>query len=154
MQTLTIANRQRAVRFDLRWLRRAGKLALEKCSRESADQRFALGALDEVEVAIVSDRVIASVHQRFMDIPGATDVITFEHGEIVISAQTAAHYAATYGHFLEEELALYVIHGMLHLNGFEDGTRAEADRMHKLQTEILRECLREIPIPTNPRPPR
>lgn len=147
MPTISIQNRQRAVRFDLRWLRAVGRCALEKCLDECADGRFALRALPEVEVTIVSDRVIARVHEDFMAIPGATDVITFEHGEIVISAETARAYAADYGHTLEEELALYTIHGLLHLNGFEDATSRDAARMSKVQTRVLKSCLAEHPIP-------
>ena len=51
-------------------------------------------------------------------------MITFEHGEIVISAQTAAENAAKYGKRLDHEVALYIIHGLLHLNGYEDKREA------------------------------
>ncbi|MES2568484.1 MAG: rRNA maturation RNase YbeY [Verrucomicrobiota bacterium] len=146
MQTLTIQNRQRTVRFQLPWLRRIGVLALERCREHSADGKFALKALPEVEVAIVSDKVIARVHMEFMEIPGATDVITFEHGEIVISAETARENAALYAHSVEEELALYTVHGLLHLNGFEDSTSRDAKRMHSVQNRILRECLEQLPV--------
>ncbi|MDB6172166.1 MAG: ybeY [Chthoniobacteraceae bacterium] len=151
MQTLSIQNRQRTVRFDLRWLRRISLLALEKCREESADGKFALKALEEVDVAIVSDRVIARVHMDFMAVPGATDVITFEHGEIVISAETARENAAHYGHAIEQELALYTVHGLLHLNGFEDSTSRDFKRMHQVQDRILRECIDQLPVPEGAR---
>ena len=144
---VTVANRQRKVRLELEWLRRFASCALPKCRDQSADNRFALKALPEVEVAIVSDRVIADVHQQFMNIPGPTDVITFEHGEIVMSAETAASYAAEHGHSVEEELALYTVHGMLHLNGFEDATSREAARMRLVQDRIWKACLAELPPP-------
>ncbi len=115
------------------------------CREDSADGRFALKELEEVEVAIVSDRVIADVHQRFMDIPGATDVITFEHGEIVTSAETAAAYAKEYGHNVNRELGLYIIHGLLHLNGYDDLTRSDAARMRRTQQHILEACLARLP---------
>jgi probable rRNA maturation factor len=99
-----------------------------------------------VEVAIVSDRVIADVHRRFMNIPGATDVITFEHGEIVVSAQTAASQAAQYGHTVDQELALYIIHGLLHLNGYDDQTQSDASRMRRAQERILQTCLQQLSV--------
>ena len=136
-----VQNRQRAVPVDLAWLRRFAELALEKCARESGDGRFALAQLAEIEVAIVSDRVIARVHREFMGIPGATDVITFAHGEIVISAPTAQAYARDYGHPTGRELALYTIPGLLHLNGYEDATARAAARMHRTQDRVLRACL-------------
>lgn len=150
--SIAVENRQRAVGLDLEWLRAAARLALGWCREQSADGRFALKALPEVEVAIVSDRVIARVHRQFMDIPGATDVITFEHGEIVMSAQTAARYARDYGHSTEQELALYTVHGLLHLNGFEDATAPDAARMKQVQERILAQCLARLPKPGPPRP--
>lgn len=143
--SIQVHNRQRTVRVRLPWLRRLAQVALEKCREYSGDGRFALHQIAEVEVAIVSDRVIADVHQRFMDIPGATDVITFEHGEIVTSAQTAAEYARQYGHGVDQELALYIIHGLLHLNGYDDLTRSDAARMHRTQQHILQACLSHLP---------
>src|SRR5256885_989768 len=79
--------------------------------RHSGDGRFDLTKLALVEVAIVSDTMIARVHRQFMGVPGATDVITFDHGEIVVSADTARAQAAEHGHGVVEELALCIIHG-------------------------------------------
>ena len=95
---LSISNKQRSVRVELGWLRAVSAAALEACVPLSGDGRFALRELAEVEVAIVSDAVIARVHVEFMGIAGATDVITFAHGELVISAQTAAACAKEHGH--------------------------------------------------------
>ena len=142
-----VQNRQRAVPVDLAWLRRFAAVALEKCAPYSADRGFALMHLPEIEVALVSDRVIARVHREFMGLPGATDVITFAHGEIVISAQTAQLYAQEYRHPLAHELALYTVHGLLHLNGYEDATARAAARMHRTQDRILRACLALLPSP-------
>ena len=142
-----VQNRQRAVPVNLAWLRRFAAVALEKCAPHSADRGFALMHLPEIEVALVSDRVIARVHREFMGIPGATDVITFAHGEIVISTQTAQLYAQEYRHPLAHELALYTVHGLLHLNGYEDATPRAAARMHRTQDRILQACLALLPSP-------
>ena len=142
-----IENRQRTVPVNLAWLRGFAEVAVEKCLRQSGDRRFALAQLAEVEVAIVSDRVIARVHREFMGIPGATDVITFAHGEIVMSAPTGQRHARDYGHSTDCELALYTIHGLLHLNGYEDATAREAARMRRVQDRLLRACLALHPPP-------
>jgi len=94
-------------------------------------------------VTIISDEAIAEVHEKFMHIPGATDVITFEHGEIVISVDTAKRYAREYKQPLARELLLYIIHGLLHLNGYDDRQPVDAARMKRVQTEILRTVLDE-----------
>jgi probable rRNA maturation factor len=143
--TIHVENRQRAVRVNLGWLRRFADAALVECAKHSDDGRFALRALPEVEVAIVSDRVIARVHVDFMGIEGPTDVITFDHGEIVMSAQTAAANATKYRHGIDEELALYIVHGLLHLNGYEDATPRDAGRMRKTQDRAMRTCLLSVP---------
>jgi probable rRNA maturation factor len=134
------------VPLRLPWLQRLALLALEKCQDDSADGQFALQGLGEVEVAVVSDRVIADVHRRFLSIPGPTDVITFDHGEIVISAQTAASQAAQFGHTVDQELALYIIHGLLHLNGYDDRSEGDAIRMRHAQERILQACLEQLSI--------
>ena len=142
-----VENRQRAVPVQLAWLRRCAAAAVEKCMGQSGDGRFALAQLDEIEVAIVSDRVIARVHREFMGVPGATDVITFAHGEIVMSAPTAQRHARAYGHSTDCELALYTIHGLLHLNGYADATARAAARMRRVQDRILGACLAHHPPP-------
>lgn len=101
----------------------------------------------EVEVSIVDDATISQVHNDFMDIAGATDVITFSHGsehggadslgEIVISAETARSYGAEYGQTFETELMLYIIHGILHLAGHEDEDPADREAMERIQFRIL-----------------
>ena len=141
---ISVCNRQRTVRFDLPWLRRIATMALAECLPLCADGQFALRALPEIEVAIVSDRTIARVHRQFMNLPDATDVITFDHGEIVISAETARRQAADYGQTLECELALYVIHGLLHLNGYDDRTTAARREMHRVQDRVMKSCLVRI----------
>lgn len=133
---ISVMNKQRKVRFDLAWLRRAANVALAECVLHSGDGKFPLRQLPMIDVAVVSDATIARVHVEFMAIPGATDVITFEHGEIVVSAGTALACAKVRRHSLEHELALYVIHGLLHLNGFDDTTPAAKKKMFRVQERV------------------
>jgi probable rRNA maturation factor len=72
-----------------------------------------------------------------MNEPGPTDVITFQHGEIFISAETARHNARRFGNALTHELRLYVVHGLLHLHGFDDRDKAGARKMETVQRRIL-----------------
>lgn len=144
---VTILSRQRRVPLDLAWLRRAADLALPLCAALSDDGAFALRRLDEITVALLSDAAIARLHLDFMQIPGPTDVLTFEHGEIAISAETAGEHAAHYGHAIEVEIALYTIHGFLHLNGFDDRSAPAAARMRRAQTRVLRAVRTALPNP-------
>lgn len=142
MPALSLQNRQRRVRYSLPWLRRFAESALAPC-----DQTTDTPLAPEVEVTIVSDKTIAQVHLDFMGLPDATDVITFHHGEIVASADTAVARAKELGHSIEAELGLYIIHGLLHLKGFDDTSAREAARMHKVQHRIWQACLAALPPP-------
>ena len=139
---ITLINRQRRVRFEVERLRELAALSLAECARHSSDGMFALKKIPVIEVAVVSDAVIARVHVQFMDVPGATDVITFAHGEIVVSADTARVQAAEHGHDVVAELALYILHGLLHLNGYDDIAPRDRAKMHRVQDRIWRKVLR------------
>ena len=90
----------------------------------------------EISVAVMDDAAIRQLNQEYLDHDWATDVITFPleeddlvlEGEIVVSRETADREAANHPWSGDDELLLYVIHGMLHLVGFddtEDEARAE-----------------------------
>jgi probable rRNA maturation factor len=143
-RAIHLHNRQRKIQFDLPWLRRFAPLALAACEAEGIVPGTPLESLSEIEVSIVSDRAIAQVHQRFMNIAGPTDVITFEHGEIIIGAGTAARQAREYGQPIEHELSLYILHGILHLNGHDDLAEPAATRMKETQTALLRRLLKAV----------
>lgn len=82
----------------------------------------------EISIAVVDDEAIHQVNRQFLNHDEPTDVISFvldQHddflsGEIVISADTAARRAADFEWTINDELLLYVIHGALHLTGFDD----------------------------------
>jgi probable rRNA maturation factor len=80
---------------------------------------------------------MAWLHRQFLCEAGPTDVLTFRHGEIFVSAETARRHARRFGNSLAQELRLYVVHGLLHLHGFDDATPAGARRMKTTQEEIL-----------------
>ena len=144
LRVIHLYHRQRTIDVDLPWLRRFAPLALAECEGEGIATGAPLESLAEIEVSIVSDRAIAGVHRRFMNTPGATDVITFEHGEIIISAPTAARYAAENAQPLDHELGLYIIHGLLHLNGHDDLAEPAASRMKEAQSALLRRVLQAL----------
>ena len=93
--------------------------------------------LATLEVALVCDETSDRVHREFMDICGATDVITFHHGEIVIGAQVAERQAADYGEPLARELLRYLVHGLLHLAGHEDSEPSARAVMENAQEQIV-----------------
>lgn len=137
MPSLEITNRQRKHRVDLAYIRRLARAALPLCLAESGPEPPVLGELEEVSVSIVSPPAMSRVHVDFLGIEGPTDVITFPYGEILVCAEIAAENAARYGVAFDDELALYVIHGLLHLNGYDDLSTAPARQMQARQAKIL-----------------
>jgi probable rRNA maturation factor len=93
--------------------------------------------LATLEAALVDDETSDRVHREFMNIEGATDVITFHHGEIVIGAEVALRQAAEYNEPPAREILRYLVHGILHLAGHEDESDTDRTRMERAQEEIL-----------------
>jgi len=125
----------------LRWLKKLAIAALPHCQAKAKHADAPLLHLEDIEITFVSDADIARVHAEFLDDPTPTDVITFHHGEILISADTAATVAPEHGQSLDEELALYLVHGLLHLGGWEDEMPDDAAAMAQAQQSILKQCL-------------
>ncbi len=136
---VAIANRQRGHRLDLRRIRHLVTRALPFCLAESGPLPQRLANLPEVTATVVSPGVMSRVHVDFLGIEGPTDVITFPY--------IAAENAARYGHTLDDELALYVIHGLLHLNGFDDLEPTPARRMRARQANILNTARKLVTVP-------
>jgi probable rRNA maturation factor len=93
---------------------------------------------NEILVVLVSDSRITDLHQRFMNEDGPTDVITFQHGEIFVSVPTAQRQAREYGTSTMQEVQLYLVHGLLHLRGFDDRTPALRANMRAAVRLVLR----------------
>ncbi|MCF7788343.1 MAG: rRNA maturation RNase YbeY [Prosthecobacter sp.] len=138
---LRIYNRQKAHAIPLPWLRRIGKAALPGCLAALKSPDAPLAMLPEIEITIVDDADIARVHGDFLEDPTPTDVITFHHGEILISADTALRQAGEHGQSLDHEVALYLVHGLMHLAGWDDHEPEEAREMAQRQEAILKEAL-------------
>ena len=136
---ILVQNRQRGRRVDVAALKRFARSAVSQSAALKPRAGCGLGGFAAVDIVIVSDRRIAELHRRFMNISGPTDVITFLHGEIFVSADTAARQAKQFGTSTTSELKLYIIHGLLHLHGFDDARPAAARTMKNAQERILRQ---------------
>lgn len=101
--------------------------------------------LGELSLVFLTDTAIAQIHADFMDDPTATDVITFEGdpaaglaGEICVSADTAAAYAREHRRDFASELTLYLVHGWLHLAGYDDLRPAKKRRMRAAEARAMK----------------
>jgi len=134
---IRVRNIQRVVPVNAAALEDFARKALPLCLELRKTAVTDLVRLREIFVLIVSDRRMSALHRQFLNEIGPTDVITFSHGEIFISAETARRHAGQFRNSLVRELQLYVVHGLLHLHGFDDGTKVEARKMERAQKRIL-----------------
>jgi probable rRNA maturation factor len=99
-----------------------------------------------ISIALVDDATIRAINRRHLAHDWPTDVISFGlsdpedptlAGELVVSAEMAASTALEVGADPRNELALYVVHGLLHLCGLDDQSPEDAERMRRNEGEIL-----------------
>jgi probable rRNA maturation factor len=137
---VTVHNLQRKISVNVAELEKFTGNAVQHSLQLRQRQRTDLRKLSEVFIWLISDRRMALLHRKFLGQSGPTDVLTFQHGEIFISVETARRHARAFGNSVLRELKLYIVHGLLHLHGFEDQTPSEAHKMKAAQERILRIC--------------
>jgi rRNA maturation RNase YbeY len=141
----SIQNRQQHVRVSSPRLRRIAARALAAVGRSDRD----------VHVTVVDDRAIRQLNHCYLGARRATDVLAFNLeavgpsrllGTVIISGETAARQAKCLRVPAALELDLLLIHGVLHLAGYDDHAPRAARRMHEREREIL-SASRPVPIP-------
>jgi len=137
---ILVRNLQRKISVNVAALEKFARYALSRCLQLQKHKRTDLRKLNAVAVWLISDRRMSQLHLRFLGESGPTDVITFHDGEIFISVETARRYAREFSNSLMGEIGLDIVHGLLHLHGFDDRTPADARRMKNTQEKILRAC--------------
>lgn len=135
-----IRNRQRKFKLNLSRISRIAGLILEEMEKDRA----------ELSLLFVNARAIRKMNLEYRRIDSPTDVLSFPVGngnfpaertllgDIVISVETARKQAARLGHSLEQEITFLMIHGVLHLLGWDhERSMREAKLMYQKQREIL-----------------
>lgn len=117
--------------------------ALTLLQRLESCGRFPIGP-GELSIAFVDDATIARIHDDFMGDPSPTDVITFPAdpametaGEIIVSVDHARSRSAELGQPFSRELSLYLVHGWLHLAGYDDRGQNERQAMREAEQSAL-----------------
>lgn len=98
----------------------------------------------ELSIAFVDDATIGRIHEDFMGDPSPTDVITFPAdsametaGEIIVSVDHAQSRSNELGEPFSRELSLYLVHGWLHLAGYDDRDAAAQQAMRRAEQKAL-----------------
>lgn len=104
---------------------------------------------DEVSIFFVSTLAISKLHKQFFDDPSPTDCIsfpidTFESlgyrvlGDVFVCPETAVKYVQEHGGNIEREMILYIIHGLLHLMGYDDIDVEDRKAMRRAEKRHLK----------------
>jgi probable rRNA maturation factor len=151
--SLAIANRQRTVSLNTRLLRNLTTTLLTKSLK-----------LDDFDLAVLIVRApeMARINETFLQHEGSTDVITFDyadnpslityhsslslHGELFICIDDAIAQAKEFRTSWQSELTRYVIHGVLHLRGYDDIRAADRRKMKREENRLLKEIARLFPL--------
>ena len=126
---IEVVNRQRRLQIDTRaWSDFATK-ALAAISKSESS----------ATIAFVSDKKIRELNRQFRGIDKATDVLSFpsdgsDLGDIAVSVDTAAAQAKENGLKLDEEIAQLILHGLLHLSGYDHET--DNGEMNRLELRL------------------
>jgi probable rRNA maturation factor len=136
--SIAIASQQHLVRLDRKALR-----AL--CARVLREH----GVKADLSLCYVDDAAIRALNARFLGRDEVTDVLAFPLddepgpdgvrllGEVVISVEKARAEAAKRGLPVEAEVALYTVHGLLHLLGYDDHTPRDARALRRAERRAL-----------------
>ena len=139
-----IRNLQRQVRVSRGRIRRTAESALAALGRSDRD----------VHVSVVDDSAIRRLNARYRDSRKTTDVLAFDlrvpgpsrlMGEVIVCADAARRQARGVGASVALELDLLVVHGILHLAGWDDHEPREARLMHERERDILAGAGRRAP---------
>ncbi len=129
-----ISSNQSAVECRPRRIRRLVRQTLRQEGRDA-----------DLSIALVDDGQIADLNRRYLGRDDVTDVLAFPYGtgeggvegEIVVNAELAARRAADGPHGPEGELMLYIVHGLLHLLGYDDHGESDILRMREREQAAL-----------------
>ncbi len=134
---ISVYDRQRKIRLRVDALKEFASRALSECLKIPGIRGSDLERIDEIAIILVSNRRMAELHREFLGVSGPTDVITFQHGEIFISTEMARSNARRFGSSVEQELRLYIAHGLLHLHRFDDKDPVRAALMRRTQAKLV-----------------
>jgi len=119
---------------------RVDKKFLEKVAEKTAKE-LKLKKFDEISIVIVGDAKIKELNKKYRKKNQVTDVLAFDYGEIFICLPQAKRQANKLSHSLKKELGTLLIHGILHLAGYDDKTKKDYNKMMRAQEKIWQKII-------------
>jgi probable rRNA maturation factor len=144
---LFLRNHAQSAALDLRFLRRV----IQTLVRDLLHRNVL-----ELGIYVMSGEEMTRLNETFLQHRGVTDVITFDYaepfpkgpiqGEIFVCLDEARVQACRFRTTWQNELARYVVHGLLHLDGYDDRRKADRLKMKRRENQLLRQLARKFPL--------
>ena len=157
--TITVANRQRTRRIHLRLLKQITQALLMDLAWPGI----------ELEINLVAAPEMTRLNETYLRHAGSTDVLAFDygdqgragsplpagahgvrrpalHGEIFLCVDEALLQSRRFGTAWPAELVRYLVHGLLHLRGFDDAAAGARRRMKREENRLLRQLARRFSL--------
>ena len=131
MMNIAVSNFNKRHRIDERFIEKI-VVNILKTLKKSSNAKL--------EIVFLSDEAIKPFNRRYKGADCATDVLSFDLGscgQILISSDMALRNSRVFDTLFEKELVLYVIHGILHLFGYDDEKPKARLRMRRKQSSVL-----------------
>lgn len=137
MIKIAVNNQQNLITLDERFENMLQSIANKTAELEGYNQ-------GELSFAFVGNKQIQELNCKYRQVNSPTDVLSFSMddeiwGDIVISIERAQRQAEEYGHSLERELGYLVVHGILHLLGYDHKSPGEKEEMRQKEERVLSE---------------
>ena len=107
---------------------------LEKIAEQTL--KFIKLKFSELSVAVIGDKEMIKLNKKHRNRNYTTDVLAFDYGEIIVCLDQAKRQAKELNNALKKELSILLVHGILHLAGYDDETKKDFNKMLKKQKEV------------------
>ena len=146
MKQIRVRNQQRRDSVVSKEIRKVATILMDELRETNAY---------DLTIVFVNETRMAKINLKHLHHEGATDIITFDyttpillHGELIICPAVASEHAAQYQVTLGHEIARNIVHGVLHLLGYDDGQTIARNKMKSEEERLLKILARRCALDT------
>ena len=146
MKQIRVRNQQRRVSVVSKEIQKVTTILMDEL-RETNEY--------DLTIVFVNETRMAKINLKHLRHEGTTDIITFDyttptllHGELIICPAVASEHAAQYQVTLGHEIARNIVHGVLHLLGYDDGQTIAQNKMKREEERLLKILARRCALDT------
>ena len=146
MKQIQVRSQQRLYPVMSREVRKAATILMDELLKTNAY---------DLNILFVNKTRMTKINLEHLRHESATDIITFDyttptllHGDLIICPHVASENAARYRVSLGHEITRNIIHGVLHLLGYDDSESIVREKMKRVENRLLQKLARRFPLDT------